>query len=167
MLRSELLERNSRLERWHAQHPHTSTSQSGSSKVWTRSLEPLFPTLLKSGRPLDSKWLYSTQGSILFCLHCMPVTSCLCFPISTYRRLKSRMAHALPLMQQGSLRQALSSVQAPRDTFNRANAGASGGSGKASTSHPVPTTEVAPPHLSSHGRDCSSDERHGCILLPH
>lgn len=33
MLKSELLERNSRLEHWHAQHPHTSTSQSGCSKV--------------------------------------------------------------------------------------------------------------------------------------
>lgn len=57
------------------------------------------------------------------------------------------MAHALPLMQQGSLRQALTTVQAPRDTFNRANAGASGSSGKASTSQPMPTTEVAPPRL--------------------
>ncbi|BDA51584.1 hypothetical protein COCOBI_19-1400 [Coccomyxa sp. Obi] len=33
MLKGELLERNARLERWHAEHPPISTSQSGSSQA--------------------------------------------------------------------------------------------------------------------------------------
>ncbi len=41
MLKSELLDRNARLERWHAEHPRTSISQSGSSQVCTPVLETI------------------------------------------------------------------------------------------------------------------------------
>ncbi|CAL8465673.1 g5209 [Coccomyxa elongata] len=87
MLKSELLERNARLERWHAEHPRTSASQSGSS-------------------------------------------------------------------------------QAPRHSFELANAGAPGSSGEAFTSQPLPSTEAAPPRASSRGRDRSNGDRRVGSLLP-
>ncbi len=170
MLKSELLERNARLERWHAEHPRTSTSQCGSCQVWTT-------VPVKSGHLMTySCARFRKACPSLAGLHASlslssPEISLSLYPSSSKAGwLKQWLPHSVvhPVMLQGRSRQALMPPQALGDPEGTANAGAPGSSGAASVVQPPPTpaAAAAAPRASSRGSDHSRRDQRSGGLLP-
>ena len=172
MLKSELLERNARLERWHAEHPRTSASQSGSCQVWTtvpmcsvKSDSLMTHSCVRFRKACPS--LAQLHASLFLALPTIFLS--LYSPSSKAGWLKQWGPHSVvhPMMLQGSSRQALMPPQALGESEGGVRAGAPGSSGAASTAQPpaTPTAAVAAPRASSRGSDHSRrDQRRGGLL---